>query len=278
MNKEIEHLVSLAREQNWTVELTNGGHVKFTNPKGDTHFCGSTPSLGGRKLAVITGDLRRLGLLTTRQEIRALRRQRREDERQKALAEARTPRTITAGASEAAVRERVELMGRPASSSTSPSATAGSSNGSGMSESRRSPLESPPSSSTPPAADGLEDDDSTWHLTCKQCGSPFEIAKIRGSHLRKYCDDCTDEVACPARGCKESLRPSMVVAHMRRKHPRYKRVDGEWVSEHKRRKVKPEPAVVSSRSRRTRTSTGWTSTTPERWRSRIPDPIARPRT
>ena len=60
-NKETEKLAKEARRQGWTVEVTGGNHIKWTNPEGEVaSISGLTPvSVAFSKLK---SQLRRKGL------------------------------------------------------------------------------------------------------------------------------------------------------------------------------------------------------------------------
>jgi len=62
VSKELNVLIKQARQQEWSVELTNGGHWKWVSPLGDIVFTSQTPS-DPRAIANIKRDLRTRGFI-----------------------------------------------------------------------------------------------------------------------------------------------------------------------------------------------------------------------
>jgi hypothetical protein len=58
MADDLKALVRLYAEWGWTIEKTNGGHLRFKGPKGELVFSGSTPS-DWRSLANLRASLKR---------------------------------------------------------------------------------------------------------------------------------------------------------------------------------------------------------------------------
>lgn len=59
-SERLKQIVKTATDQAWTVELTNGGHVKFTAPNGDMIFTGSSPGVTAHRN--LRAQLRKAGL------------------------------------------------------------------------------------------------------------------------------------------------------------------------------------------------------------------------
>lgn len=59
--KEFRPLAKLARAQEWTIERTHGGHLRWTSPTGEKVFTSSTPS-EWRSLDNTKRELARKGL------------------------------------------------------------------------------------------------------------------------------------------------------------------------------------------------------------------------
>lgn len=57
--KELEQLIKVQRQDGWTIQLTNGGHYRWTAPSGNFFFSSQTPS-DRRALQRIKQDIRRL--------------------------------------------------------------------------------------------------------------------------------------------------------------------------------------------------------------------------
>lgn len=67
MNKELKSLAALARAQCWTVDFTDGNHIRWSPPSGaDDIITAATPS-STRSIANIKADLKRAGLVMNRQ-------------------------------------------------------------------------------------------------------------------------------------------------------------------------------------------------------------------
>lgn len=58
---DMRTLVSLAKEQGWTVSRTKRGHFRFVSPSGETLVTGGTPS-DWRQMKNFVSDLKRRGL------------------------------------------------------------------------------------------------------------------------------------------------------------------------------------------------------------------------
>jgi predicted RNA binding protein YcfA (HicA-like mRNA interferase family) len=58
--KDIEQLKRKAEKQGWTVEVTNGGHRRWTSPQGEKVFSALTPS-DHRAIKNIIKELARRG-------------------------------------------------------------------------------------------------------------------------------------------------------------------------------------------------------------------------
>lgn len=78
-NKDIESLARLLRDQGWTVEPTNGNHVKWTNPEGRSFNGPSSPS-DYRAVVNLKGTIRQYGGITEKDAWRREKRRRRDAE------------------------------------------------------------------------------------------------------------------------------------------------------------------------------------------------------
>lgn len=58
--KDFQRVIREAQRQGWSVERTNGGHVRFRNPAGQSYFTGSSPS-DFRAVRKLVADLRKMG-------------------------------------------------------------------------------------------------------------------------------------------------------------------------------------------------------------------------
>lgn len=58
----MRQIAEKAIAQGWTVDLTNGGHLRFVSPAGSKVFAPSTPRGGRRSTANTKADLKRAGL------------------------------------------------------------------------------------------------------------------------------------------------------------------------------------------------------------------------
>jgi predicted RNA binding protein YcfA (HicA-like mRNA interferase family) len=58
MKKDLKQIVQMYEQWGWSVEKTNGGHLRFKGPKGELVFSGSTPS-DWRAIANLKAQLRR---------------------------------------------------------------------------------------------------------------------------------------------------------------------------------------------------------------------------
>lgn len=57
--KDLEQLIKAVRREGWTIQLTNGGHYRWTAPSGNFFFSSQTPS-DRRALQRVKQDIRRL--------------------------------------------------------------------------------------------------------------------------------------------------------------------------------------------------------------------------
>jgi hypothetical protein len=60
--KDVRDIVRGARRAGWTVRTTNGGHLRFNAPSGESVYAASTPS-DPRSVATLRAHLKRRGLL-----------------------------------------------------------------------------------------------------------------------------------------------------------------------------------------------------------------------
>ena len=58
MQKDLKQLVRLYEQHGWSVDPTNGGHLRFRGPLGELVFASSTPS-DWRSVANLKAQLRR---------------------------------------------------------------------------------------------------------------------------------------------------------------------------------------------------------------------------
>jgi hypothetical protein len=63
--KEFKQIVKIAESKGWVVQLTGGGHLKWTSPTGQIVFSASTPS-DGRAVKNLVSELRRHGITIER--------------------------------------------------------------------------------------------------------------------------------------------------------------------------------------------------------------------